>query len=392
MKVLYLSVPDPRNHRYGGEQRNNLLWEAVKAIPGVEVFTLCRSNEKENKRISSHFGQFYTQKHKASSFIDRVIRYLKEKLFFKTSFTATPLYDPPSIEYFFPDVFFDIVVCRYIEVLMFFDIRKFKVPVYIDVDDYPITRFNTTVCREHDYNFVSAIFWRLILKMNFYYASIHWKGAWIANKSDIGKIGLRKNVFLLDNIPFQENSRNLSMSRKNVLLTVGHLGYPPNIHGISMFLQDIWPKVHSMFPQLEYWIVGRYPIRLKVAEWESHVNVHVLANVENLDELYDRCLASVVPVLEGSGTCIKVLESLSYSRICISTPFGARGMENADSDMLDKGIFCYQNSDDFCEILKGLIDMPVPELQKIENKAYLFVTNNYSRDNFAKQVRALLLK
>ena len=66
------------------------------------------------------------------------------------------------------------------------------------------------------------------------------------------------------------------------------------------------------------------PQRLR---WEAIDGVQPVGYVDDLADEYRRCAFTVAPIFEGAGTKIKVLESLAFGRACLTTPCGARRMD-----------------------------------------------------------------
>ena len=97
----------------------------------------------------------------------------------------------------------------------------------------------------------------------------------------------------------------------------------------------------------------------------------------------------MVPIDVGSGACIKVLESLAYSRLCLSTEFGARGIPSDDLASDKCGVFIYRDASEFL----CLIDRVVKDAAWRENHEQLareYVASRYTREHFDEQVRAVL--
>jgi glycosyltransferase involved in cell wall biosynthesis len=58
-----------------------------------------------------------------------------------------------------------------------------------------------------------------------------------------------------------------------------------------------------------------------------------LGKVKNLKDFYQKIDCLITPIFSGSGSRIKILESLSFSVPIISSPIGAEGI-NINSDYL----------------------------------------------------------
>ena len=114
--------------------------------------------------------------------------------------------------------------------------------------------------------------------------------------------------------------------------------------------------------------------------------VKVLGYVEDLVPIYENCLASVVPVDSGGGTCIKTLESLAYGRICLSTQFGARGFNKGDIAKNNLGLFIYEMADEFLRYLHQMINDEVAR-ENFERANVAYFESHYSFNSFLESVR-----
>lgn len=106
------------------------------------------------------------------------------------------------------------------------------------------------------------------------------------------------------------------------LLFLGRLDWGPNRDGLKWFLKKVWPRVDH----------GRFHLRVAGSGDSSWLKSLLPAKgatfhgfVDDIDELYRRCHAAVVPVFYGSGTRIKVVESYAKGRAVITTELGAQG-------------------------------------------------------------------
>ncbi len=112
-----------------------------------------------------------------------------------------------------------------------------------------------------------------------------------------------------------------------ILLFMGSLRYGPNMTGIRIFLRSVYPPLKHRIPDLELWILGGIEARQSAAPLEEfqQEGVTVVDYVEDIESWLSRCALTINPLLEIRGTCIKILDSLSAGRLCISTRQGSRG-------------------------------------------------------------------
>ena len=112
------------------------------------------------------------------------------------------------------------------------------------------------------------------------------------------------------------------------LFSLGAMNWIPNEEGIRWFLERVWPEVHSRFPDLRYYIAGRY-----MPEWlirGRYPNVTVVGEVGDAWEFMNSKAIMIVPLFSGSGIRIKIIEGMAAGKAILSTTIGAEGIQCAD--------------------------------------------------------------
>jgi glycosyltransferase involved in cell wall biosynthesis len=107
----------------------------------------------------------------------------------------------------------------------------------------------------------------------------------------------------------------------------GAFGYEPNARGLERFLARGWPEVRRLVPDATLAIAGA---GLDPARFGGHDGVEMLGLVDDVAELLAGAAAVVVPVWEGGGTRLKVLEALAAARPVASTAVGVEGIGVTD--------------------------------------------------------------
>ncbi|MEP7304801.1 MAG: glycosyltransferase family 4 protein [Acidobacteriota bacterium] len=110
------------------------------------------------------------------------------------------------------------------------------------------------------------------------------------------------------------------------VLFVGALGYAPNQMGLEWFVTRVWPAVRQAIPGALLDIVGGTPSRA-LRDHSGQNGVHIHGFVADLRPFWQRAALSVVPLLAGAGTRLKIPESLAHEVPVVSTRIGAFGLE-----------------------------------------------------------------
>lgn len=97
---------------------------------------------------------------------------------------------------------------------------------------------------------------------------------------------------------------------------LGDLGYPPNAAGLHWLVHDVLPLATTVDQVL---VAGR-------GTAPEHPRLQQLGFVPDLDELWRRCAAMVVPIHDGGGTRLKVLDAFGAGVPVVSTSFGVSGL------------------------------------------------------------------
>jgi len=119
-----------------------------------------------------------------------------------------------------------------------------------------------------------------------------------------------------------------------VLVTLGNFGGSPdspNVDGLRWFAREVWGYVRERCPQATLEVVGRCSASLR-AELDSMEGVEVLGFVESLDEVFERAAMSVAPIRFGTGTRVKILESMARGCPVVTTSAGSDGLEVIGGD------------------------------------------------------------
>lgn len=378
MNILYIPTKDPRLTNGGNEQRTNLLWESLKRYGKVYTFlndpklgTYAEKVDGEHPiyKICPEEKRFSPWRI-ANSFLSRL------SLISIYSRKTIEIQNPSEV---FAGVHFDVVVSRYVHPLC--DFKYWEIaPLLIDIDDHPQQVYETVRRRRLPWGLKTIGYY--VTKWQANYLIGKSVGGWIANQEQ--EIWLGDSFTFLPNIPqMPSSSYNQGNTHRKNLFTVGAMGYGPNKDGVTRFLKDIWPSFHNCYPEVKYYIVGKGASDEDARMWSSVDGVEYLGFVENLELLYENTLATVVPVYSGGGTCIKTLETMAFSRTCLSTEFGARGLSD-DVIQNEKGVVIFKDAESFIEAYKKIQD--VSHRDKIEAQGRETITSSYSVDGFNRAV------
>lgn len=111
--------------------------------------------------------------------------------------------------------------------------------------------------------------------------------------------------------------------------TVGFLGsmdWMPNIDGVAWFLKEVWPGLKQAVPSVRFLVIGRNPPAALRNLAANDAAVSFTGTVADVRPHLAKCHVTVVPLLAGGGTRLKILEVMAAGLPVVSTTVGAEGL------------------------------------------------------------------
>jgi glycosyltransferase involved in cell wall biosynthesis len=135
--------------------------------------------------------------------------------------------------------------------------------------------------------------------------------------------GFDKNTFYPEKKNNQKIRKKHKLGDEPIVLFFGKLDYPPNKEAVYKIRWQILPLVLGKIPNAKFLIVGK--------EYEfgiEHESMIFTGLVDNINDYINVADVVIVPLLAGSGTRIKILESIACGKTVVSTSKGAEGLIN----------------------------------------------------------------
>lgn len=134
------------------------------------------------------------------------------------------------------------------------------------------------------------------------------------------------------------------------ILFLGTLTWEPNDHGITWFVNEVFPKIVQEHPDIKLYIVGKNPSNALRYAAEAFKNIFITGYVTSVDPYYDMCDFMIVPLFIGSGQRVKIIEAFSKGMPVLSTKIGAEGLNITD----EINILIADTRDDFINKINEL--------------------------------------
>ena len=156
--------------------------------------------------------------------------------------------------------------------------------------------------------------------------------------------------------------------QSDTLIFTGSFSYYPNYEAIFWFLEKVFPQVQAHCPLIKLVITGNHGGR----PIPPTRNVTLTGYVEDVRPLIASSAISVVPIISGGGTRLKILEAMALHTPVVTTHKGAEGLDVKHG----LNILIADTPDEFAgNIIKLLND---PDMrQRLANNAYHLVQEKY---------------
>lgn len=222
---------------------------------------------------------------------------------------------------------YDVVVCRDYTLAVELGLSELRVPLIVDVDDIGsvhaaslVTARASTLRRRFQglWLWLWCRAWEIVFCPTFRF------GFFVA-REDFDRVPVEERAWL-PNSPYWPTVRPLDPPRRMLqLLFVGSMRHGPNARALDSFLQWEWPQIRDRIPEVGLTVVGNHMTEAQQSRWGTFEGVTVLGHVKELSDAYREAALSIVPIEEGAGSKIKVLESLGFGRPVVATPYASRG-------------------------------------------------------------------
>ena len=163
----------------------------------------------------------------------------------------------------------------------------------------------------------------------------------------------------------------------------GGMSYPPNVEGVNYFMDEIYPKIKTRLPNFKVYFVGKHP-HPDIMRWQSE-NVEVTGYVADVLPYYRKSAVSIVPLKTGSGTRLKILESMALGVPVVSTSIGAAGLSVTNNE----NIILKDDPDAFASSVVSLVKNKSLS-SVISCNARKLVAENYDWRGIAEKFNLLL--
>jgi len=230
---------------------------------------------------------------------------------------------------------FDLIVIRFAVMGYHFitnkRLRSFLPKLLIDIDDVS-TIVQERMLRSMNWSYRKLRTYLDLIFLKRYYRKLkHAPFSFTVTSRDreyVLRNQMSQNVFVIPNM-FEVNGKKLcsvDQIKEPEMLFCGMMSYPPNQAAVMFFVEKVFPLIRNQVPNAHLTIVGKHTPE-NIMKLGSMPGITAAGYVPSMDPYYEKAAVFVVPLLNGGGTRIKILEAMSYERPVVSTSIGAEGID-----------------------------------------------------------------
>jgi glycosyltransferase involved in cell wall biosynthesis len=384
----------------GGSQRTNLLFRALSTIAKIDFLLLAAPDPRHTTGLKRDFGLIAARPPAPAGKRKpwRAVRALAPKLIDRLAHNMAPRrfdYLPDLdlaalLRRRCTEVRYDAIVCRYLATAARAGAFGLA-PVFVDVDD-----FDTEVYRTRLDSPGTGRLGRLVVRRHLAQLErllptelSRCTHVWVASDLDLPKVD-HPSASILHNVPFEPPLLPAPDIDANppVFLTVASFNHAANVRGIEYFLQEVWPQIRTEVPNAIYRLAGSGLTTRHHYRWSTLPGVEVIGPFETASTVYEGATLAVVPIFEGGGTKIKVLEALAYGRCVIASRHAFQGYERSIGA---GGAVVVDSKADFAKACVALVREP-DRRRRFAAEGYRKVTQHFSYQAFSEQALQPLLR
>lgn len=173
--------------------------------------------------------------------------------------------------------------------------------------------------------------------------------------------------------------------KQHNLIYMGTFSYPPNKVAAKLLIEELYPQLRKKYPNCRLLMVGRSPTKFMLEAAEAEPGIIVTGSVPDVRPYLAASSVMVVPLQQGGGTRLKLLEAFASGCVTVSTAKGAEGLNVSDGKHL-------LIRDEVAAIVGAIGQLwSDPALvKKLTTSAYELVKAQYSWEAVSKKVERAL--
>ena len=169
-----------------------------------------------------------------------------------------------------------------------------------------------------------------------------------------------------------------------VVIFAGRLDQYSNRNGIIWFAEHVWPLISEKHKSAKLVIIGKSPPPQLDSASERFGNLEILGFVDDIRPYFGESAVVAVPIWDGGGTRIKVLDAMSMGMPIVATPVALEGLDHIGS----KDLIVADDAESFAEATSLLLSDRI-RAKKLGDQARRTVESSYSWESIGAKLHAL---
>lgn len=167
------------------------------------------------------------------------------------------------------------------------------------------------------------------------------------------------------------------------LIHLAAMNWLPNVHAMRWFLRHVWPEVVRQRPKAKFYLGGKnIPDEFMNA---SLPGLTVVSEVKEVDAFMNLGQILVVPLFEGSGIRIKIIEGMAAGKAIVASPKALEAIEYLDK----KNVWVASDAHAFIQGLIELLDNQSMQ-DELGREAIQFARQNFDLKIISQQLMQFL--
>jgi len=120
--------------------------------------------------------------------------------------------------------------------------------------------------------------------------------------------------------------------RELAVCYLGSMDWSPNLEGMVWFLEEVWPKIHQVHPELKFYLAGR-KIPQGIRDYGNE-HIIIVGEVPDVQEYLQKYSIMVVPLLSTGGLRVRIIEGMAAGNAIVTTQAAAAGIDYTENEEL----------------------------------------------------------
>lgn len=172
---------------------------------------------------------------------------------------------------------------------------------------------------------------------------------------------------------YHQCHQDITARTNHQLLFLGKFSYQPNEEAALILINEIYPGLKQRYPDAQLWLVGRDPTAAMETATKTEPDIHITGRVPDVRPYLETASVMIVPLRQGGGTRLKILEAFASQCPVASTSKGAEGLDVQNNVHLCLG----ETAGQLIEKVEHLWQNPL-FAQRIAETAYDLFLQKYS--------------